>query len=292
MDIKHLNTFITVNDLNSFTKAGVELGYAQSTITSHIKAIECEIEDKVFYRNGRKILLTETGKRILADAKKINKIYDNIKEQLSSDIEGTIKISGPESVLHYRFPRILSSFISKYPSIHFEIDHSNSQSIKTGLSKKKIDIAFLADIEQKNGDLIYKKIAQENPVLIYSSNYADFMMKELLDSQTILYTAKGCTYRRTFNTLLNHYQIKPSKTINIENIEMIKRLVTYGIGVSVLPIEAVKFELKAGLIKAKTIPTKHHIFTQIAYHKEFQLTPEILAFLSIINEKTEPTSLL
>jgi len=38
MEIRHLQTFITIVELGGFSKAAEHLGYAQSTITSHSEA--------------------------------------------------------------------------------------------------------------------------------------------------------------------------------------------------------------------------------------------------------------
>ena len=43
LDIKNLNTFILVAELNSFTKAAEKLGYSQSTISFQIKQLEREL---------------------------------------------------------------------------------------------------------------------------------------------------------------------------------------------------------------------------------------------------------
>lgn len=42
MDIKNLNTFILVAEMNSFSKAAVKLGYSQSTVSFQIKQLEQE----------------------------------------------------------------------------------------------------------------------------------------------------------------------------------------------------------------------------------------------------------
>ena len=40
MDLRNLNTFIQVAELNSFTRAGEKLGYSQPTISLQIKQLE------------------------------------------------------------------------------------------------------------------------------------------------------------------------------------------------------------------------------------------------------------
>lgn len=54
MEIRHLQTFITIVELEGFTKAAEHLGYAQSTITSHIQILENELGEVLFDRLGKK----------------------------------------------------------------------------------------------------------------------------------------------------------------------------------------------------------------------------------------------
>ena len=48
MELKNINTFLRVAELNSFTKAANELGYSQSTVTIQIKQLESELGFMLF----------------------------------------------------------------------------------------------------------------------------------------------------------------------------------------------------------------------------------------------------
>ncbi len=71
MEFRHLNTFRTVATGLSFTRAATQLGYVQSAVTSHIKALENELGVRLFDRLGRRIALTEAGSQLLDYADKI-----------------------------------------------------------------------------------------------------------------------------------------------------------------------------------------------------------------------------
>ena len=43
MDIKNIETFLRVAELENFTKAAEELSYAQSTVTTQIQQLEREL---------------------------------------------------------------------------------------------------------------------------------------------------------------------------------------------------------------------------------------------------------
>lgn len=284
MDIKHLNTFITVHNLNGFTKAGIHLGYAQSTITSHIKAIEEEIGSPVFDRIGKNIILTDAGLKILPEAVKITEIYRNIKETTRSDqIVGTIKISAPEVFLLYRFPNILKSFIKKHPLVKFEIKHDDQRLTTEKLLEGKTDIAFTIDQQVNSNEIIANTLFLEEMVFLCSKDVKNMSIKQLLESQTVFLTEEGCSYRNVFNKLMKHYNINTDKVIEIESIEMIKKLLIQKIGVTILPYQAVKEEIEEGQIHATKIPTDIILYTQVLYHKDKWKTPAITSFLDYIN---------
>ena len=58
MEIRNIRTFIKVAELENFTKAALELGYAQSTVTMQIKQLEEELQTELFTRNGKLIALS------------------------------------------------------------------------------------------------------------------------------------------------------------------------------------------------------------------------------------------
>ncbi|MGG3452226.1 LysR family transcriptional regulator [Domibacillus aminovorans] len=61
MEIRHLITFKAIVDMGGFTRAATYLGYAQSTVTAHIQALEQEMGAPLFDRIGKKVQLTEVG---------------------------------------------------------------------------------------------------------------------------------------------------------------------------------------------------------------------------------------
>ena len=66
LDLLHLKTFTVVATTKNFSRAAVMLGYSQSTVTYHIKALERELGARLFsrFRFARSIVLTDVGRRI------------------------------------------------------------------------------------------------------------------------------------------------------------------------------------------------------------------------------------
>ena len=69
MDIKQLKVFSTAASCGSFSRASVALSIAQPALSRYVKALEAELGVKLFYRNGRGVVLTEAGKMLEQHAK-------------------------------------------------------------------------------------------------------------------------------------------------------------------------------------------------------------------------------
>ena len=74
-------------DIGGFTRAADYLGYAQSTVTSHVQAIEQELRKPLFYRLGKKMMLTEAGKHLLPYAAEMVELYEKARHIPENDQE-------------------------------------------------------------------------------------------------------------------------------------------------------------------------------------------------------------
>src|SRR5664279_2446422 len=73
LDMRQLHTFRVVAMTKNFTRAAVELGCCQSTVTVHIRALERELGISLFERNrsSKRVVLTDEGKRALEYAQRL-----------------------------------------------------------------------------------------------------------------------------------------------------------------------------------------------------------------------------
>ena len=71
LDSRKLLTFSTLARVGSFTLAARELAITQSAVSHAIKALEQELDCRLFDRLGRKVTLTPAGEHLLTHADKI-----------------------------------------------------------------------------------------------------------------------------------------------------------------------------------------------------------------------------
>ena len=101
MEFRNLQSFLWVAELGSFTSAANELGYAQSTVTTHIQQLETELGVSLFEHVGRKVFLTIYGKQLIPYVHQILQIQEQITSMHqtdSSQVKGMLRIGLPAGI--------------------------------------------------------------------------------------------------------------------------------------------------------------------------------------------------
>ena len=109
MEFRQLITFKCIVEHGGFKEAAEQLDYAQSTITTHIKNLEEELEHELFNRLGNHVTLTHYGEKLLPYVKQLLQIYYQI-EDLDDAPKGRLTIGISESLMICRIPEILEMY--------------------------------------------------------------------------------------------------------------------------------------------------------------------------------------
>ncbi|MFN2747563.1 MULTISPECIES: LysR family transcriptional regulator [Bacillus] len=292
MEIRHLKTFKTIVEIGGYTRAADYLGYAQSTVTSHIQAIEQEIRKPLFYRLGKKMLLTEAGKHLLPYAAEMIELYEKARHIPENDQEpsGNLTIGASESLTVYRLPAILHEFTSQYPQVTVTLKSSTCWQLRDELKQGKIDIAFLLDKERKEDDLQIESLVAEPMVFVFPKGHpsGETAFDDLAFSanETFLYTEHGCSYRDFFEEYLQKQGVITDHTMEFWSVEAIKQCVMCGLGVSLLPLITTRTDISEGKLQGTMV--RDALFsTQMAYHKNKWLSPAMTAFLEIVRRQAK-----
>ena len=83
LNYHHLLYFWTVGRIGSVSRASAELRLTQATVSAQLKSLEQSLGEKLFHRNGRHLILTDTGKVVFRYAEEIF--------SLGQELMGTLK---------------------------------------------------------------------------------------------------------------------------------------------------------------------------------------------------------
>ncbi|MEH7181002.1 LysR family transcriptional regulator [Neobacillus vireti] len=288
MEIRHFVTFNKVIEMGSFTQAAEHLGYTQSTVTSHIQALEEYLGAPLFDRLGRKVKLTEIGKKLLPYTQEILDTYGKIESITSDekDIRGTLKIAAPESLTVYRLEPILRDYRKNFPNVSIRLSNASCGDNKRAIVDGSADVAFVMLPLFEDSDLVIHPLRNEPIVLVGSPDCPLNSLPKSYENQKLseclITNEKEGSYRRIFEEFLRERGIVPSNIMELWSIEAIKRSVMSGLGIAYLPLMAVQDEIKEG--KLKIIPCEadlKQIYSQVVYHKNKWVFPALSSFIDI-----------
>lgn len=297
MELRELKTFVTTAKLLSFTRAAKDLGYAQSTITNQIQALEQDLGTQLFERLGKRIKLTQDGEYLYTYADQILKLADEARDLISSSLtpRGSLTIGTAESLCTYRLSEVFNSFRSLYPKVELNIRFDICCDYRTHLRKNTIDLAFLPDITCTESDLVTHVLFDVPMAVIAAPNHPLAKIQQILpehmNEQALILTEPGCSYRRLFESMLTQAGAKPASVLGVSSNEVIKRFVCDGWGVGFLPYATVRQELAANRLLA--LPWKGPAFAikaQLLYHKEKWLSPSLREFIKVTLETLKNTA--
>lgn len=286
MEIRNIRTFIKVAELENFTKAALELGYAQSTVTMQMKQLEEELQTELFTRNGKLIALSAAGQEFLQYAYQIVKYDAMALEHFRADAqpEGMLCIGVMETVCASGYADLFYRFLKKYPGVSLKLEVSTTFEAMENLDRGKFDLIFLLDnrISRPNwvtaaefpADISFF-CAPKHPL----AGKQDVPLDRLLQEHFIL-TEKGCNYRYVFENDLAAAGKSLSCDMEIGHTEFIIGAVSEGRGIGLLPYFTLKKELDSGRIALIQVSGyRIQLWVQVIYNRNRWISPAVKAFL-------------
>ncbi len=291
MELRQLKAFVTIANLQSFSKAAIELGYAQSSITSQIQLLEHELKVRLFERLGHNITVTYEGKKLLPLAEQMLKLSNDVKNIAgNSDMpSGPLIIGAVESLCVTKLPKVLKEYRLRYPDVEISIKFGNRAEFLQSLKDNTIDIAFFVDQKIVNTDFITVFQAPELMALFCSPEHTfasrESVYPEDLSGEPLILTESCCGYRSLFDTIMSQCNVKPRSVIETGNVHAIKQLTLSGMGITFLPQTAVEEELQQKrLVRLNWVGPEFLIFTQVLCHKTKWMSAALKAFIKLANE--------
>lgn len=291
MDINYLYTFKEVAKWGSYTRTGKELGYAQSSVTTHIKKLEDHYGQKLFERTGQKMKLTQPGEELLYYVNQVTELLNEAKERLTTneDARGTVSIGTVESLAAYFITPYIRELKKQHPSLKIMLEAGLCPNLTQGIIDGKYDVAVLLDRLQTSSSLEVIPIRKENMVMIASPSHSfsekNNVVMEEFEGETIILTESGCPYRTLLEETMRSRGIHMQSVISFSSLEAIKQCVADNLGIALVPEIAVKQEIESGkLIKIPFDHEEFYLYSQLIFKKKKWLTAPIQQFISLVQE--------
>ena len=234
-----LRAFVSVAQLNSFTKAGEILGRSQPAVSLKIQRLEELIDEPLLTRNGKSLDLTDAGESLYDYASQILALNDLAISQITkSTISGRIRLGIPSEFATALLPKIVSRFAKAYPNVTLEVNCELSKKLLSKEGKANHDLILaLEDNPSKTASDLLKT---DDLVWVASRDHN----AQKVSIVPLIAAAEGCIYRHRAIKILDHHQQPWQIVYTIPDLTGIQHAIEEGLGVTVLARSTVPENLK------------------------------------------------
>lgn len=270
MTLKELSFFYKLCENPQVTQVASELNISQSAISLAIKSLENSLNEQLFDRIGKKLILNEKGKYFkektlpsylaLIDA---STIFQENK------LAGNIKIAASKTISNYIMPNIYYDFLSKYKDVKLDILTINSSNIIDKILKSELDIGLI-EVDTQNSSLIKEKLADDELIVVSSDEkHPQIAFIDAIKKRWILREI-GSGTREIFMNKIGEIAKELDIFMQLQDFEEIKTIVLNNKNtVTSLSKVIVQKELdkkRLFQIKLKNLELKREFY--LVYHKE------------------------
>jgi len=292
MELWQLEVFMAVASERSFSRAGDKLGRTQPAISSAVKLLEEELGERLFDRVGKTVRLTAAGELLGDYGRRLLRLRDEAVQavgELRGLARGTLRLGANETTCLYVLPDVLAKFKSAHPHVQIDIQRAITRTITERVKEGGLDIGIVT-LPIKEPRLETMTIHRDELSLIVGPSHRlaerkSVKMRDLEDEPFILHKVGTTTRER----LIKHFGedgVKMKVTMELASIETIKRFVSIGLGISIVPRLCIRKEIEEGALRSLVIrDARFQRKLGLIYHRERHLSQAARAFLAVIAEK-------
>ena len=252
MDLRQLEILQAIAETGSFTACGRKLHVSQSAISRQILLLEEELGEPLFLRVGRHVRMTpaaeslvKLGQRVFQDVRDVvGAITDRTRE-----LKGTLRLSGGMTVCLYVFPPLLKHLRRVHPHLDVRLTVATAGRSVEEIRGGRVDAGLLT-LPVDESDLVTLPVMREELLLVTMpahplSRRRRVAPRDLAGQPFILFEV-GSGTRKVIDHFFATENIEPTIVMDTENVEIIKAMVKTGLGIGIVPYQAVAREVRAG----------------------------------------------
>jgi len=286
MDFKQLESFVAAVDEGSFSNAADRLQLSQSMVTIHVRNLERELGTRLLNRTTRSMELSQDGRTFYSYARQMLRLNrDSILALTRADKDGrTINIAATPFICRYYLADWVTGFNRLYPEVSFNFDTGYNSEIHGKLEKDGLEFAF-CNMKIMNSDYTVKHMQIANLVVI-TPNEPRYRAIENRPFPVELFGDVPMITRRSTSTLqqefmrwlkLNLPDTRIRVVAAIDDTETIKKMVSAGVGISVISEDAAREYVDRGTVLSFPLEGTMPYHLYFVYKKKY-LSPEQSAF--------------
>ncbi len=275
-----LKAFDATARAGSITTASLQLGLRQPTVSAHILRLEADYGVELFFRKGRRLVLTEFGDALLEHTRRVFSAEEDARSLLTAaktHYSGTLNL---HAIGPYNITPIIKAYRSDYPGVQVTVTVGDSQSITQRILDYQGDIGLV--LNEITDPQIFCMPYREQSLVIFASMSHELAHKREVSftdlmNQEFVMREEGSGTRKAFEEALKSNGIRIKTSVEMRSRESVREAVAQGLGLGVVADRA--YLPGPGLVKLKVKNFSAKTCTRLICRTERKNSPLIAQFL-------------
>ena len=256
--VERLAAFLEIARAGNVTRAAKTLGVSQPALTERLRSLEKDLGADLFVRTRRGVRLTDAGRALVPHAQRaLGAIEDgrNAVDQQRRGETGRLAIGSAPAVSTYTLPGALRQFQKAHPNVHLSVRTGHSEEILELVLGDEVEVGLVREI--RHADIEATPLYEDELILVVEpahrfSERGRIRISELSREHLVTFD-RASSYNELTQALFREAGVAPRGVIELDNVEGAKRCVVEGLGVALLPRQAVRKELAARSLRQVAI---------------------------------------
>lgn len=293
MDLFQLEIFMTVAREGSFSRAAEKLYRTQPAISQAIRKLEREVGEPLFDRSSRDGILTDAGQLLQEYAQKLLNLRSEARvalKELREMHKGKLAIAANEFTCLYLLPA-LAEFRTLYPMIKVAVHRSLASRIPAEVIKHSAELGVLS-FNPEEPLLRSIVVYRDELAFVVNPNHplasAQKVSIRQLGAETFVAHNVQSPYRAKVIQAFKRHKTPLNMDVELPTIDAIKRFVSSGTGVALVPGISIESEVARGeLVRVSVRELRIERKLRLVYRKSASLSHAAQAFLKVAESMAE-----
>jgi len=292
MELHELRAFEAVAKYRSFTRAAEALFLTQPAVTRQIGSLESKLRTRLFERLGRTVCLTAAGEVLHRYAVEILRITAEAEAavgDVATGAVGRLAVGASSTAATYVLPAYLRKFRDGWPGVELSVHTGASAQVVEMVIGGTVDVGVVTGYREQPGLVEIPLADYATGVVVFpehplaANGNLTIKAADLAGSPLIL-MEEGTNLRTYVDRLLSAAGVEERVTLELDNVEAIKKMIEARLGISLLPLVTVEAEVEADRLVALSladVPKAQRRITAIHRRDKF-LSAALKAFLDVL----------
>lgn len=268
---------------------------SQSAVSQHIQDLETGLGATLFDRGRRGVTLTKAGNTLHDYALRVFALIaeaENAVTDVRKLAGGQLTIGATPGVGGYLLPDAILGFRQQFPNLSVVLQTGITPQIVHDLRLGRLALGFIEGelTEGDDSDLGVQFLESVDQLVVVGPNHPWWGRPALpiaeLNGQSFIMRQAGSRSRIWLEQKLREHQVEPKIRGEFDNVESIKRMVTLGTCVAILPMYVIENEVKSQQVHALPfLDTPLQRTLKLVWHRDTFFTPIARAFLHHLSHR-------